>query len=84
MGRPASIIVARRRVKVTRSFCETPLPKDRRGERLALLLHLRRRELLRAQPLLDGVLRVGLHEAFADFATDGLCFPDPLGHDFLR
>ena len=50
------------------------------AERLALLLDLRRLELLRTQPLVDRVLRLGLHRALADLPRPRSRLPDEFGH----
>ena len=53
---------------------------DLEGERLELLLDLRRLELLRAEARVDRLFGLGLHGALAQLTAARACFPGEFGH----
>ena len=79
IGRPASIIVANRRVNVTRSL-ELDARAELEAEAPRLLLDLRRLSCCAAKARLDRGLVVGLHRALAQLAGARARFPDEFRH----
>ncbi len=81
-GKPASIMVANSRVKVTRSLVLTLGLPNLISLQAALLFDFDRRELLLAKAVVHRFFVLSFHDALADLAGPATGFPSKLGHRF--